>query len=101
VITLRGSHFASRVSASLLTAFGLPGLIADTIEAYRDLAISLARDAARLAGLWADIENRRATAPLFDTALFARGLERAYGEMWRRHAAGEAVRRLVVADITG
>jgi predicted O-linked N-acetylglucosamine transferase (SPINDLY family) len=99
VITLRGSHFASRVSASLLTAFGLPALIADTMNAYRDLAIALARDAARLAALRIDIENRRATAPLFDTALFARNLERAYGEMWRRHAAGEPVRRLVVADL--
>jgi predicted O-linked N-acetylglucosamine transferase (SPINDLY family) len=100
VITLRGSHFASRVSASLLTAFGLPGLIADSLEAYCDLAIALAGDAARLAALRVDIARRRATAPLFDTARFARDLERAYGEMWRRHDAGEPVRRLVVAELS-
>ncbi len=99
VITLRGSHFASRVSASLLTAFGTPSLVTDTLDDYRDLAVSLAGDLARLAALRADIERRRATAPLFDTALFARNLERAYGEMWRRHDAGETVRRLVVADL--
>jgi predicted O-linked N-acetylglucosamine transferase (SPINDLY family) len=99
VITLRGSHFASRVSASLLNAFGLPALIADTMDGYREMAISLARDMARLAALRIDIANRRATAPLFDTARFARDLERAYGEMWHRHRAGEAVRRLVVAQL--
>jgi predicted O-linked N-acetylglucosamine transferase (SPINDLY family) len=99
VITLRGAHFASRVSASLLTAFGLPALIAETMDGYREVVISLARDPSRLAALRGDIKNRRATAPLFDTARFARDLERAYGEMCRRHHAGEAIRRLVVAQL--
>ena len=100
VVTLLGSHFASRVSASLLTALGLPELITDSLNKYRELTISLANDKARLAALRADVVRLRATAPLFDTAQFAGDLERAYGEMWRRHDAGEAVRRFVVAELS-
>ena len=81
VLTLKGTAFAGRVAASLLTAAGLPELIAETAQAYEALALSLARDPARLTALREKLAANRATAPLFDTVRFARNLEKAYAQM--------------------
>jgi len=72
VLTCRGTAFAGRVGASLLTACDLPELIAETPEDYEALALALARDPARLAALRGKLTR---AAPLFDTAGFARDLE--------------------------
>jgi predicted O-linked N-acetylglucosamine transferase (SPINDLY family) len=81
VLTLKGTAFAGRVAASLLTAAGLPELIAETAEAYEALALSLAQNPARLAALREKLAANRASAPLFDTVRFARNLEMAYAQM--------------------
>ncbi|MBA2589724.1 MAG: tetratricopeptide repeat protein [Alphaproteobacteria bacterium] len=78
VLTRRGGAFAARVSASLLTAAGLPELIAETAEDYERLALALARDPARLK---AAREKLAAGSPLFDTSHLARDLEAAYEQM--------------------
>ena len=70
LLALRGHHFASRVSASLLHAMDLDELIADSLPAYRDLALSLARDSASLTRLRRRLADARKTAPLFDTGAF-------------------------------
>ena len=88
VVALRGRHFASRVSASLLGAIGLDALVADDVAGYERLAIALANDRARLADLRQRLSANRLTAPLFDTPRFARDLERAYRRMWDRAVAG-------------
>ena len=44
VLTERGTAFASRIGASLLTAAGLPDLIAENAKDYDRLALVLARD---------------------------------------------------------
>jgi predicted O-linked N-acetylglucosamine transferase (SPINDLY family) len=75
VLTCRGSAFAGRVAASLLTAAGLPELIAATAEDYEALALALAHDPARLQALRDQLAAGRATAPLFDTPRLARDLE--------------------------
>ena len=84
LVALNGRHFASRVSASLLHALGLGDLVVDSLEAYRDLALALARDPARLASLRERLAQARKTAPLFDTPRFIRNLERAYEAMQAR-----------------
>ncbi|MEO8300834.1 MAG: tetratricopeptide repeat protein [Rhizomicrobium sp.] len=81
VLTQMGEVFASRVGASLLTAAGLPELITHTPEEYETTALALARDPARLKALRERLAANRATAPLFDTARFTRGLEAAYEAM--------------------
>jgi predicted O-linked N-acetylglucosamine transferase (SPINDLY family) len=81
VLTLRGTAFAGRVAASLLTAVGLPELIAETAQDYETLALALARDPARLKALRHRLVTNRATAPLFDTPRLARDLEAAYRKM--------------------
>jgi len=75
VLTRRGSAFAGRVAASLLTAAGLPELIAQTAEDYEALALALARDPQRLKDLRDRLAASRARSPLFDTPRQARDLE--------------------------
>jgi len=81
VLTRRGSAFAGRVAASLLTAVGLPELIAESAEDYESLAVTLARDPARLKALREKLDANRATTPLFDTPRLARDLETLYRQM--------------------
>lgn len=89
VLTCRGPTFAGRVAASLLEAAGLPELVTGDLGAYEALAIGLAREPARLAGLRATLAAGRDTCALFDTPRFVRGLEAAFETMWRDHRRKE------------
>jgi len=88
LITRTGDTFASRVAASLLRAAGLPELVAASEEDYFALASELASNQARLAQIRGRLTKSRVDAPLFDTARFARNLERMYREMWSRQESG-------------
>ncbi len=88
VLTLTGEAFASRIAASLLTAIGVPELMTSTQQQYEQLAIELASNPQRLAGIRARIQNNRLTSSLFDTPRFARNLEAAYMAIHSRYQAG-------------
>jgi predicted O-linked N-acetylglucosamine transferase (SPINDLY family) len=88
LIALAGDTFASRVSASILTAAGLPELITPTLSDYYNLALRLAGDRDALAGLRARVQALRAGGPLFNTEQFTRNLERALAATWEQHGAG-------------
>ncbi|MFN7009711.1 MAG: glycosyl transferase [Allorhizobium sp.] len=88
VLSSRGQSFASRVSASLLTAIGLPELIAESDDDFVDKAVMLARDPYALTALRARLDAARFTAPLFDNERFCRHLERGYEAMAARARAG-------------
>lgn len=81
MVTRPGESFASRVGASLLRACGLEELVTDSFEDYRRLAVKLAGDRARLAGLRRHLERERLSLPLFDTARFTDHLEEAFAGM--------------------
>ena len=81
LLTQRGTAFAGRVCASLVTALGLPGLIAETATGYEAAALALARDPARLKSLRGRLLANRATSPLFDTPRLAREIEALYEKM--------------------
>lgn len=85
VLTSIGEAFASRVAASLLKAIGLPELIASTLGDYENLAVTLAGDSERLAGIKRRLADNRLTHPLFDARLFAAHLEQAYRSMYERY----------------
>jgi predicted O-linked N-acetylglucosamine transferase (SPINDLY family) len=87
-IAYRGDTFAARVSASLVTAIGLPELIVRSPNEYRALAVRLANDRAALGQIRDRLAANRLTTPLFDSRLFVRHLEAAYAAMWRRAVAG-------------
>lgn len=75
VLTCLGRSFAGRVGASLLTAVGMPELICVDAEQYRTLAIDMARSPALLESLKERLTAARVSAPVFDTARYARDLE--------------------------
>ena len=87
MLTRVGETFANRVASSLLTAVGLPELIAPDREAFVATAIELAHNPERLRALKEKLERNRATAPLFDTELYTRRLEAAFEAMHARRLA--------------
>ncbi len=88
VVTRLGESFVSRVAASILRSVGLPDLVATSQEHYESLAIELARDPARLAGIKNRLLANRRSTPLFDTDLFTRHLESGYQSIYERYHSG-------------
>jgi len=85
VLACPGNSFASRVTASLLTAIGIPELISKNQTEYETLAIEMASNPEKLAAIKQKLANNRLSAPLFNTPLFARHLEAAYSSMMKRY----------------
>ncbi len=88
VLTCLGPAFPGRVGASLLTAIGLPELIATNAAAYEEIALELARSPASLADVRAKLARNITERPLFDTKRYTRMLESAYQAMWARCEQG-------------
>jgi predicted O-linked N-acetylglucosamine transferase (SPINDLY family) len=82
VVTVMGTHFASRVAASLLTAMGLNELIAPDLDGYKDMIIDLAMNTERLERLKEKVAEARDIHPLFDIDGYVRHMEKAYTFMW-------------------
>jgi predicted O-linked N-acetylglucosamine transferase (SPINDLY family) len=89
LLTTLGETFASRTTASILHAAGLPELVVDSLADYEGLALALARDPERLAALRARLAANRATAPLFDSERYRRHVEQAYLQMIERQLSGQ------------
>ena len=80
------------------TAIGLPELIAQRPEAYKDLAVRLANHRNELETIQQKLAESRTTTHLFDTQGFVRNLETAYKEMWQIFSRGEKPGRIEVTD---
>ncbi len=78
LLTLAGRAFAARMAASLLTAIGLPELIAGDLEDYVAKAVALSRDAAAMQALRLHLAGDAWARSLGDTEGFTRRLEAAY-----------------------
>jgi protein O-GlcNAc transferase len=87
MLTCRGETFAGRVGASLLTAAGLPELIAGSPEEYGARVLELVAKPARLAEYRDYLERTRERNPLFDTAAFTRDWENMLVEIYDGAAA--------------
>ena len=98
VVTMLGTHFASRVPASLLNAVGFPELITHNLEEYESLALRLSQNSGELAALRTKLAQNRKTEPLFDTPRFVRNLEIAFHQIWDRFLAGEMPRMIEVIE---
>jgi predicted O-linked N-acetylglucosamine transferase (SPINDLY family) len=81
VLTCRGNAFAGRVAASLLGALGMRELVTENLADYEAMALSLARDPARLKGIKDKLFQNLPNAPLFDADRFRRNIEDAYVRM--------------------
>lgn len=84
VVSLAGNTHASRVGVSLLNQSGLPGLIAESHEAYVELAAGLAADPARLSTLRSAARESLGSSALLDASGFAASVESAFRSMWLR-----------------
>ena len=87
VVTLVGNTVVGRAGCSQLENLDLPELIASTPEAFVEVATRLAADRARLEELRRTLRSRMEQSPLMDAKRFARDVEAAYREMWRRWCA--------------
>jgi predicted O-linked N-acetylglucosamine transferase (SPINDLY family) len=95
VLTCPGGTFASRVSASILMAAGLPELIAQSFEDYERRAVAWGTNRGDLQAIRDKWAAQRLTCALFDTPRFARNIERAYRLMWENHLAGRPPQSIV------
>lgn len=98
VITVRGRHFASRMSASLLSAIGLPELVTSSLEDYEELAVSLALNSDQLNLIRKKIDRNRHSAPLFDTPRVTKNLENAYRQMWQGFVNFQEPNGIIIND---
>ena len=87
VVSLAGQTAVGRGGLSLLSNLGLPELVAHDTEQYVQIAMELANDRSRLSALRATLRDRMQASPLMDAPRFARNIEAAYREMWRRWCA--------------
>ncbi|MGQ0701241.1 MAG: O-linked N-acetylglucosamine transferase, SPINDLY family protein [Panacagrimonas sp.] len=81
VLTCTGQTFATRVCASLLTAVGMPELIAGSPAAYEEMSVELALNPDRLCSVKSKLERKRLTTALFDNPRYVRHLEAAFESM--------------------
>ncbi|MBX3377076.1 MAG: tetratricopeptide repeat protein [Phycisphaeraceae bacterium] len=87
VVTLAGDTFASRAGASILTALGMPELIANSTGDYIRIATELANNPARRGSLRTSLRAQLRNSPLCDGAAFTKKLEAAYRDMWKAWAS--------------
>jgi predicted O-linked N-acetylglucosamine transferase (SPINDLY family) len=88
VVTLVGKTVVGRAGLSQLTNLKLTELIATSEEQYVKIAADLASDLPRLGELRANLRQRMRESPLTDAPKFARNIESAYRQMWRRWCEG-------------
>jgi len=100
IVTLRGSSFAARVTASFLANLGLEELVADSPEEYERIALLLAVERGRLRDVRLRLAQARKASILFDAERFARGLEAAFLGMHRRAAEGREPQSFHVGDLS-
>jgi predicted O-linked N-acetylglucosamine transferase (SPINDLY family) len=89
VLTCCGDTFAGRVAGSLLTAVGMPELIAQSLEDYERTALALARDPQRLIALRQKLADNRDTSALFDPVKLTGNIEAGYARMWQTWLSGQ------------
>jgi len=83
LVTLTGRMPVQRMGASVLTAVGLPELIAQTPEQYVKAALYLSGLIPKMPNLRRDVRKMMLSSPLMDEIGIVRDVENAYREMWR------------------
>jgi protein O-GlcNAc transferase len=75
LVTIKGSSFASRVAASLLTSMHLEEMIVQDLADYEKLAVKLATDQKVFDKIKSKLRSNKNICPLFDTEKYTRGFE--------------------------
>ncbi len=96
VITIKGTHFAGRVAASILTSANAKECITGNVEEYKKLAIELAKDKKKLDTIKKNIKKAVPSKPPFNTKVFATNLEKLYVEMYGIYAGGKKPKNIEI-----
>lgn len=84
VVSLYGPRLCARTSRAIIANMGRPEWVGDSPAAFTRIAASLAKDPARLAEIRRTQREHIRGNPLYQPKIFARDLENAYRDMWRR-----------------
>ncbi|TFH86683.1 tetratricopeptide repeat protein [Billgrantia azerbaijanica] len=90
VVTLPGPTFAGRHSATHLVNAGMPELVVNSWEEYRERAVELASDLDSLATIRQHLRQVLLESPVCDAPRFARHLTTALRAIWQRYCEGKA-----------
>ena len=82
VVVKQGNNFVSRMGASFMRAAGLPEWVADSDEAYVDIAAHMAADRQALLTLKAGLRARLQAAPAWQIDAYAQDMGQALRAMW-------------------
>ena len=96
LVTLRGSNFSSRMSSSILTAFGMSAFLTTSLSHYKDQLIALALEPDLLLRAKKSVLANRLSSPLYDTPRYTTNLEKGYKEMWEIYMNGELPRQIEI-----
>lgn len=78
VLTYAGEGFASRVAASLVSAVGLPEMVANSIQDFENLAVYFGGHPQELLAIRNKLKNNRLGSALFNSDIFTKNLESLY-----------------------
>jgi protein O-GlcNAc transferase len=92
LLTCQGKSFPARVASSVLSALGMPELIARSLDEYEAKALQFAREPDTLTAVRRKLESHSDTQPMFKTDRFTSHIEAAYLQMWDIFQRGEAPR---------
>lgn len=101
VVTMAGRQFAARVAASLLTAAGLPGLVAGSEDEYEGLILDLATRPSRRGEVADRLSRGRPSRCAFETSRYARHFEAALDAAFDLHLRAEAPRDIRLRGLPG
>jgi|CXWL01.1.fsa_nt_gi predicted O-linked N-acetylglucosamine transferase (SPINDLY family) len=83
IVTRSGRTYISRMAGSLLTAVGLPDLIAHDLPGYEVLAVTLGRQPPRVASYKRYLAEHGRQSPLFDVPRIVREIEAEFERLAR------------------
>ena len=88
MLTIHGEVASARGSAIILHALEMPELVTRDFDEYERLAVFYATHPAEYAAMREKLRAKRYTAPMYNTKLTVKHIERAYRMIWERHQAG-------------
>lgn len=89
LIAQLGHTFCSRVSSSVVAANNCSELITHNIEEAYRLAYTLATTKKLLQQVKKEVKANLQTAPLYNSELFTKNLEKLYNKMWKQYENGK------------
>ncbi|SFK01243.1 O-linked N-acetylglucosamine transferase, SPINDLY family protein [Bradyrhizobium sp. cf659] len=88
VVAKLGNSLPSRAAGAILTALGLPDWVADSAEAYVEIAVSRASQVGDLDKLRRELPGQIRAAVASNPVSYAQAVDEAYRAMWKRYCNG-------------